>query len=84
MQDFLITSLIASVVLTVLINVVPMFFPKSTQKVEKRIHDKLEQAMRDTEEGRGPKVKVFFPWKTMLIISLVLTVVVNLIGYLYR
>lgn len=84
MQDFLVTSLIASVVLTLLINIVPLFFPKSTQRVEKRIHDKLEEAMRDKEAGRGPRVKVFFPWKTMLAISLVLTVVVNLIGYFYR
>ncbi len=84
MQDFLVTSVIASIVLTVLINVIPLFFPKSTQRVEKRIHDKLEETMRDQEAGRGPRVKVFFPWKTMLIISLALTVIVNLIGYLYR
>jgi len=84
MQDFLIHSIIASIVLTLLINIVPRFFPKTTRKVERSIHEKLEQTLDEQERGEGPRVKVFFPWKAMLVISLALTVVVNLIGFFTR
>jgi len=84
MQDFLIQSLIASVVLTVLINVLPRLFPNQSRKVENNIHKKIEEAFQEDElrreEGSGPRVKVFFPWKSMLVISIVLTVLVNLVG----
>jgi len=82
MQDFLIQSLIASIVLTVLINVLPRFFPETTRKVEREVHEKIERAFEEQENGQRPRVRVFFPWKTMLIISLVLTVLVNVIGRL--
>ncbi len=86
MQDFLIQSLIASLVLTVLINVLPRFFPKQTRKVEKKLHDKIEEAFKEDdmrrESGNKPRIKVFFPWKAMLVISIVLTVLLNVIGML--
>jgi len=81
MQNFLVHSLIASVVLTVLLNVLPMIFPKSSQKVERKVHEKISESLAQQEEGNQPRVRVFFPWKAMLIASLVLTVVVNLIGF---
>ncbi len=81
MQDFLITSLIASVVLTILINVLPMLFPKSSEKVERKVQEKINESIARQQEGNQPRVRVFFPWKAMLIASLVLTVVVNLIGF---
>lgn len=77
----LINSVILSVVLTVLLNVIPRFFPRSTQKLEQKVHKKLEDAFRDVEEGKRSRVKVFFPWKSMLLISLVLTVLVNLFNW---
>lgn len=84
MQDFLIQSLIASVVLTVLINIVPRLFPQQARKAEKRLHEKIEETFREDdarrEQGQKPRVKVFFPWKAMLVISLILTVVLNLVG----
>jgi hypothetical protein len=36
------------------------------------------------EDNNRPRVKVFFPWKAMLIGSIVLTVLVNLIGFFSR
>lgn len=80
MSNFLITSLIASVVLTVLINVLPMLFPKSSEKVERKVHEKLNESIARKQEGNQPLVRVFVPWKAMLIVSLVLTVMVNLVG----
>jgi len=88
MQDFLVHSLIASVVLTVLINVLPRLMPNTSRKVERNIHEKIEQAFAEDDErkasGDKPRVRVFFPWKAMLIISIVLTVVVNLTGLFFR
>lgn len=81
MQNFLVYSVIASVVLTVLLNLLPMLFPKSSEKVERKVHEKISESIARQEEGKQPRVRVFFPWKAMLIASLVLTVVVNLVGF---
>lgn len=84
MSDFLITSLIASVVLTLILNLAPVLFPKSSQKIEKKVHDKLNENLANQEQGSSPRVRVFFPWKAMLIISLLLTVFVNLVSFFSR
>ena len=84
MQNFLITSLIASVVLTVLINILPMLFPNTAQKAQRKLREKIDEQISNQEQGNAPRVQVFFPWKTMLIVSLVLTVLVNLIGFFSR
>jgi len=88
MQDFLVHSLIASVVLTVLINVLPRLMPNASRKIERNIHEKIEQAFSEDDErkanGDKPRIRVFFPWKAMLVISVVLTVLVNLIGIFVR
>jgi len=81
MQNFLVLSVIASVVLTLLINILPMLFPKSSEKVERKVHEKISESIRRQEDGNQPRVRVFFPWKAMLFASLVLTVVVNLVGF---
>lgn len=89
LQDFLLHSLIASLVLTVIINVLPRLFPKQSRNAERRIHQRLEQAFEELENekqsdtGSKPRVKVFFPWKEMLVISIVLTVLLNLVGFLF-
>ena len=80
MQDFLVQSLIASVILTVLLNLLPRLFPNATRKAERQVHDKLEEAFAEQEDGRRPRVKVFFPWKTMIVVSIVLTILVNVAG----
>ena len=81
MQDFIIHSLIASAVLTVLINVIPRIFPHASRKVERQVHEKLEKALEENENGNRPSVKVFFPWKTMLVVSILLTLLINLGAY---
>ena len=81
MGDFLISSLVASAVLTLALNFLPRLFPNSTRKVEQAVHRRVEDAWQDREpDDGGPRVKVFFPWKAMLIASIVLTVVVNVVG----
>lgn len=81
-MGFLWASIVGSIVLTVVLNVVPRLFPGASRKAEQRLHDYL----LDAEEARDPntpprRVQVFFPWKGMLIASVVLTVLVNAAGY---
>ncbi len=82
MQGFIVQTIIASVILTILLNAIPLLFPKSTQKAERHIHEKMEKAFAESEDGKRPKVQVFFPWKTMLLISVILTVVLNVISFI--
>lgn len=81
MQSFLLLSLIGSVILTVLFNLLPLLFPKTARKAERRVHAKMGEAIERAERGEGPRVKVFFPWKLMLLVSVVLTVLVNVVGW---
>ena len=85
MSSFLWASLIGSIVLTVLLNAIPRLFPGPSRKAEQRLHDWLV----DAEEARDPatpkrRVQVYFPWKGMLIASVVLTVLVNVVGVFFR
>lgn len=82
MSNFLLTSLIASVVLTLALNLLPALFPKAAVKAERRILERVQKTHENRVDPNTPKVRVFFPWKAMLLISVVLTVAVNLIGLL--
>jgi len=84
MSSFLIASLIGSIVLTVLINVLPMLFPKSSARVERKVQQKINESIQQQDEGNAPRVRVFFPWKAMLIASVVLTILVNVVGLFAR
>lgn len=84
MKEFLITSFIASVVLTVVLNLLPVLFPNAAAKAERKIVETMQNTHNDRVNPDTPRVKVFFPWKAMLLISLGLTVAVNLVGYFAR
>ena len=84
MSDFLLTSIVASVVLTVVVNLIPRFFPGASRKAERKLVESIQHAEERDARGEGPRVRVFFPWKIMLIASIVLTVLVNLIGLVAR
>ncbi|MEE9319568.1 MAG: hypothetical protein V3U76_03900 [Granulosicoccus sp.] len=81
MPDFFVQFIIASVVLTILINVLPLLIPKSAQKVEHKLQEKISKTLTDDEQGPRQRFRVFFPWKAMLIASLVMTVLVNVVGW---
>lgn len=81
MQAFLVTSIVASVLFTMALNVLPRLFPNAARKTEAQVHQRMEEAFRE-QESDGSRVQVFFPWKAILAISLGLTVVVNLVSYL--
>jgi len=84
MSNFLLTSLIASIVLTMALNLLPALFPKAAEKAERKILESVQKTHENRVDPNTPKLRVFFPWKAMLLISVVLTVVVNLIGFLVR
>ena len=84
MSDFILYSIIGSVVLTIVLNILPLFFPNAADKLQRKIEDNARRSIEQHQNDDLPKVKVFLPWKAMLIVSVVLTVVLNLIGFLAR
>ncbi len=84
MNDFITYSIIASVVLTVVLNVLPIIFPNAAAKAQRKLEANARRAIEQHEDNARPRVKVFFPWKAMLIGSILLTLLVNLIGLLAR
>jgi hypothetical protein len=68
-------SLVASIALTVLLNVGLRLFPGGSR----RMHEALSRwAERSTDDRPGaPHTRVIFPWKAMLIASLLLTLLIN-------
>ena len=81
MNNFIVYSLVGSVILTVLLNLLPLLFPNAAAKLQKKIEENARRAIEQHEDDNQPRVKVFFPWKAMLIGSVVLTVLMNLISY---
>ncbi len=86
MPDWLLVSIVGSVVLTLALNLLPMLFPKTARRAQEKIVEDIRKQhdWEDDAARPGPSVKVFFPWKAMLIGSLVLTLLVNLVGFLAR
>ena len=84
MKDFLLISIIGSILLTLALNLLPALFPNAAARAERKIIEKMQDTQSDRLDPNTPKVRVFFPWKAMLIISLILTIAVNFIGVLAR
>ena len=85
MPGWLIFSIVASVALTALLNLVPMLFPNASRRAQERLVERMHEHQRRIDDpDPGPRVRVFFPWKAMLLGSIVLTVIVNLVGLLAR
>ncbi|MEE9343854.1 MAG: hypothetical protein V3V12_09495 [Gammaproteobacteria bacterium] len=84
MGNFITYSILASIVLTIALNVLPLLFPDSAARLQKKLEENARQAIEQHEDSSRPRVKVFFPWKSMVVGSIVLTIVVNLVGLLSR
>ena len=81
MSDFILYSILASVCLTVALNVLPLIFPNAADKLQHKIEENARRSIEQHEDNNQPRVKVFFPWKVMLIGSIILTVLFNLINF---
>jgi hypothetical protein len=83
-MDWLVMSIVASVVLTIVLNLGLRLFPGSGERAGRRA---ATWAAPDPEDRSGPdeaqqhrtRVRVFFPWKAVLLASLVLTILLNVV-----
>lgn len=85
MPNWLFVSIVGSVVLTLVLNLLPMLFPRTTRRAQERMIEEIrrQQERIDAPEP-GPRIRVFFPWKFMLVASIGLTLLVNLVAWLAR
>lgn len=84
MTNFLLISIIGSIVLTLAVNLLPALFPNAAAKAERKILESVRTTHDNRADPNTPKVRIFFPWRAMLLISIGLTIAVNLVGYLAR
>jgi hypothetical protein len=75
--DWLLWSLILSVVLTVILHVALRAFPNAGERAPRGLQERAWEAEAGRRDDR--RVRVFFPWKAMLVASILLTVVVNVV-----
>ena len=84
MAAFLVSSIVVSIVVTVLLNLVIRAFPGTSADARARQvfgeYQPRVDEMPSTEESA--RVRIFFPWKQMLLWSAALTVVVNVVRLL--
>jgi len=78
---WLVVSLVLSAVLTVLLNVGLRAFPDAGHRVARGL---ARLGSPDLDDGRGHdrRVRLFVPWKAMIVASVVLTILVNLVLWL--
>jgi hypothetical protein len=75
-MEWLVASIVLSVVLTVVLNVVVRAVPGAGDAIGRKAH---ELTARDRHAGDDRRVRVWFPWKAMLLGSIALTVLLNLV-----
>jgi hypothetical protein len=80
--NWLVVSLVASVVLTIVLNVAIRLWPGAAERGTRQMDD-WAQRQDAAEFGDGPdRVRVIVPWKAMLLGSIVLTVLLNVVLWL--
>ena len=78
-------SIVASIVLTIVLNVALRAFPGASRRLGDALSRWAEPGERDGyADEPQPRVRWYFPWKAMLIGSIVLTVVINIVLALLR
>ena len=78
--SWLAVSLVLSVVLTVVLNVALRAFPGLGERIGRGLAALV--APRPGEEPGESGVHWYFPWKAMLVVSVALTVLLNLLRWL--
>jgi hypothetical protein len=75
--EWLVGSLILSAVLTVVLHVVLHAFPRMSRRAARRLDDLMTPSAGDGRDDE-PSVRVS-PWRTMIVVSVILTVATNLV-----
>jgi hypothetical protein len=83
--NFLINSVVASVLLTAVINLLPRLFPGSS--AEDRIREMVGEEPSRPHQGQDqspsrPPFRIWFPWKQMLVWSMVISLVINVLEFI--
>jgi hypothetical protein len=81
---FLVVSIVASVVLTVLLNVALRVSPRARHRLEAGVERAVDRSAVRADDPDRSSVRVVFPWKLILIGSLVLTALLNVLLALFR
>ena len=68
-------SIVASIVLTIVLNVALRLFPSAGRRLHESVTRRAEPSAYG--EPSNAKVRFIFPWKAMLIGSLLLTLLIN-------
>ena len=68
-MEWLAASIVLSIVLTVVLNVVVRLFPDASERAARRVE----------RFGSDGHTRVFVPWKAMIVVSLLATLVLNLL-----
>jgi len=84
MNNFIITSIVGSIVLTLLLNFLPLLFPNQAANLQRKMEEHARRSIEQHEDQNQPNVKIFFPWKAMIVVSILLTVLVNVISFFSR
>jgi hypothetical protein len=70
--EWLAISIVLSVILTVVLNVALRAFPHAGERAARRLDEMVSR-------GQDRESRVFVPWKAMLLVSLGLTLALNLL-----
>jgi hypothetical protein len=79
--QWFVVSLVLSAVLTVVVNVALRAFPGLATRLSRWLAE-LSSPGRDETSPRRSSVRVWVPWKAMIIVSIILTVLLNLLRWL--
>ena len=79
-MSWIVLSLVMSVVLTLVLNLGVRAFPNGRRRLEER----ATRWVKEPGADEAPRVRVFFPWKAMLIGSVALTVLLNVVAAFTR
>jgi len=78
-MTWLVASVVLSVLLTVILNVGARLFPDAGRRTARRIDE--------STWGRDPsdrRIRVWAPWKAMILASVLFTIVLNLVLWIAR
>lgn len=82
-MQWLVISIALSVVLTVLLNIGLRVFPDLNRRATSEVSEPHWSTAGETHTS-GRRVRVWTPWKAMILGSVMLTVVVNLVFWITR
>ena len=82
-MQWLVISIALSVILTVLLNVGLRVFPAASRRITSAVAEP-DWSDDDAPRTSHRRIRVWAPWKAMILGSVVLTVVVNLVLWISR